>query len=374
MRRVPRYFLIVAALLLICLGIAAAMRKHAPIVMPPTLVLTQDVQTGLTATLHPLSDDVAAALPTLIGGVASPSDGGYRHEWPAFHAEARFSGAGLTLRLDDAAGRYRVNIDNNTLFLTRPGTAELRISGLSDGEHHVRLELLSESWAPAWFGGFFLPAGGRPLPIPSRARTIEFVGDSDSVGYGISSRGRNCSADEHFLTTDSSLAFPALVAKAQDADYRVIARSGITIVRHKDNMGVQHAVALPGDPAAPLAPEPPAAVIVIGLGSNDLIKPLTDAEWPGGLPGMRIALAKGIEDLARERLARSPGARLVLLAFGEYGPDLVEPFQQAQHALPRAELLILPELTRKACDWHPTPEDHATIAAQLNQLLSGEPS
>lgn len=365
-----RRLLIVAVLTFLGLALAAIWSRQPPIDMPPALVLAPDVQPGLSASLHPLSDSFVVPLSAQIGGVASPADGGWRHEWPGFHAEARFSGPGIILRLDDPAGRYRVRVDDNDLFLTRPGAVEMRIEGLTNDAHHISFEKLSESWAPAWFGGFFLPPGSQPLPPPQAERVIEFVGDSDSVGYGIASRGRVCSADEQFLTTDSSQTFPALVAKGQGADYRVIARSGITIIRGKDNMGTLQGLALPGDPKAPLAPEPTADVIVIGLGSNDLIEPLTEAEWPGGLVGLRTDLARGIEDLARARLARSPGARVVLLAFGEYGPNLIEPYQQAQAALPGAELLVLPKLARRACDWHPTTKDHAMIAAQLSRLLS----
>lgn len=374
--RLRRGWLIGATFLLLALGFGAALHEKAPVEMPPMLVLAPDVHPGLSASLHPLPRaGVEAAprpLPARIGGVASPGTpdtGGLWHEWPGFHAEARFVGSGLILRLDDAAGRYRVRVDENELTLTRPGAVELRIDGLSGGEHRVRFEKLSESWAPAWFGGFFLPTGSQPLPPPQTGRVIEVIGDSDSLGYGIASGGRSCSSDEQFLTTDASQTFPALVATKLGADYRIIARSGITIMRARYNMVEINALALPDDPGAPLAPEPAADVIVIGLGANDLIEQLTD--WPGGVNGLREALAGGVEALARARMARAPGARLVLLAFGEYGPDLIEPFRQAQAALPGAELLVLPKLARTACDWHPSLKDHAMIAEQLTRLLSG---
>lgn len=370
MIRLPRRLLIVTPplLLLLGLGLTAILPEEEPMEMPPALVLASDSRPGLSASLHPLSETSAVeALPARIGGVASPGAGGFWHEWPGFHAEARFSGPGLILRLDDAVGRYRVTIDDNVLVLTRPGAAELQIDGLAAGEHRVRFQKLSESWTPAWFGGFFLPSASRPLPPPPQSQVIEFIGDSDSVGYGIASPKQACPEDEQFLTTDSSLTFPALVAKDLGADYRVIARSGITIMRARNNMVELHGAALPDDPGAPLAPEPAADTIVIGLGSNDLIEPLAD--WPGGASGLRADLARALEDLARARLARAPGARLILLAFGEYGPDLIEPYRQAQAALPGAELLILPDLERTACDWHPSIRDHALIAAQLSDLL-----
>jgi lysophospholipase L1-like esterase len=362
-----------AMLALLGFGLAMVPSHQFPMEAPPVLAFAPENRPGLSVSLQPLPGDPAAMLPAGIGGVASPFEEGFRQEWPGFHAEARFSGPGLILRLDDGANRYRIRIDDRVLVLTRPGAAELRIGELGEGEHRVRLEKLGESGSPAWFGGFFLPPGSQPLPPPDPGHVIEFLGDSDSVGYGIASGVRTCSPEVQALTTDATRAFPALVAENLGMDYRVIARSGITLVRNPGNMGAIHALALPGDPRAPLAPQPAAEIIVIGLGSNDLAQPLTETEWPGGVAGMRTALARGVEDLARAREARSPGARLVLLAFGEYGPDLVEPYRQAQAALLRdgfhADLLVLPGLARTACHWHPSPEDHELIAAKLTDLL-----
>lgn len=368
---------------LLAAGLWAA-RAPRPVEGPlPVLVVDAGAPKALSVGFAP---DLRAAagmahLPARITGRAGLVDGAFLHQWPAFHASARFEGCCVAVALDDAENRYRLTVDDLRIALTRPGAGLVRIAGLGPGAHEIRLERLSERAEPGRFLGFLLPEGTAPLPPPARRPLIEIVGDSDSVGYGNTAPGRDCSGEAQYLATDTSLAYGPMTARALGADYRVIAASGIGLVRNlgggaENAMRDVYALAVPALPAIPPAPEVPADIIVIALGSNDFSEPPGGAEDRAARDRLREDFAAGLLDFMRARRAEAASARIVLLAFGEYGRDLVDAHRQARDAFAaagdRAELLVLPELARTGCHWHPSLNDHQIIAGMLTELLRTE--
>ena len=79
------------------------------------------------------------------------------------------------------------------------------IDGLENGSHTVRIEVLTESQAgPNEFHGFALLKSDKARPSTPRGWQIEFIGDSHTVGYGNTSKTRDCSSDEVWATTDNA--------------------------------------------------------------------------------------------------------------------------------------------------------------------------
>ena len=322
------------------------------------------------------------ALPAQIGGrvAAGATPGALLHEWPGLHAEARFQGHAVTLRLNDKVDRWRITLDGGAVEIARPGQMDLRIENLPPGPHLVRAERISEWHGPAEFDGFFLDPGATALPPPEpQARLIEFIGDSDTVGLGNTSPRRECDAEQVFAATDTSRAFPARLAQDFRAEYRVIARSGVGLLRNFGGAKPQHTMrqlyplALPSEPAAARLPERPADLLVIGLGSNDFGSDFAKGEpWQNNADLSR-AFGPALEEFARARLAENAGAKLILLAFGEYGDELTTPYRQTAEALAAdgftAELVVLPKLERSGCLWHPSLADHTMIAAMLTESI-----
>lgn len=354
---------------------AVLVARHAP---------SGDAPSGLRVHLSPgVGPDLSMhPLPARITGRASPEGAGFAHQWPAFHAEARFEGRAVALSIDDPANRYRLTVDGAEIDLTRVGAGLLRISGLGAGPHLIRLEKLSEKREIGHFGGFFLPAEATALPPPEARPLIEFIGDSDTVGYGNTAPGRECSSEAQYLATDTSRAYGPMTARALGSDYRVIAASGFGLIRNLgggNDPAIReiYGMALPGQPEAARAPEVAPEVIVIGLGSNDFaVRPDLDEDGED-LLRQRHAFAEGLLEFMRARRAEAPAARIVLLAFGEYGEDLVEAHRIAQAAFAaegdHADLLILPKLARTACHWHPSLNDHQVISEALTELLEAPP-
>ena len=101
----------------------------------------------------------------------------------------------------------------------------------------IRVDKISESPAGSGrFNGFRVPTGrGRTPPAP-QDRQIQFIGDSDTVGYGNLSPSRDCTAEEVIELTDTQDAYSPRVGQHFQADYETIARSGIGVVRNYAGM------------------------------------------------------------------------------------------------------------------------------------------
>ncbi|WP_323032806.1 lipase [Paracoccus sp. (in: a-proteobacteria)] len=352
-----------------------------PLTPVPALSLANDA--GFQANLIPPQPGLSALPAEVTGRVAAgPLAEGYRHEWPAFHASARFEGTGVILRFDDSLNRWRVTVDDKAVEISRPGQQDLRIDGLLPGPHDIRAEKISESSGPALFGGFFLDDRAKALsPSPPTPRLIEFIGNSDTVGFANTAERRDCDAGEIYAATDTSRSFGPQVAAAIDADYQIIARSGIGLLRNYGGADPEHTMdqlyplALPGDPAAPAIPQRKADILVIGLGSNVFGSELAPGERWRDKAQLRHDFGPALADFAAARMQENPGALLVLLAFGEYGPELIEAHRTASELLTARgfgnRLLILPNPKRNACLWHPSASDHKMIAQALIDELKG---
>ena len=241
--------------------------------------------------------------------------------------------------------------------------------------------MATESQAgPNRFDGFFLPPGSRALPAPSRARRIEFIGDSHTVGYGNLSTQRECSEAQVWASTDNTRAFGPRVARHYDADYRVNAISGRGVVR---NYGGGPGDTLPqawpwrlfdhgtadtgGDGWQP-------QVVVIALGTNDFSTPLRPGErWPDR-PALHADYQRSYVAFVRSLRSRYPGAHFVLWATDRAEGEIREQVERVVARLHEGgeravSFLPVAGLDMGGCHWHPSLADHARIADALVRHL-----
>jgi len=315
------------------------------------------------------------ALPVHVGGRAVAEAGGtYRFGWPAVYFEAHFWGSAISVDVASDSDFYRLLVDGRErMRLERPHGA-VTVSGLTPGEHVVRLEKLTESQTGGGrFRGFFLAGPGRRLAPPAPRPGVEFVGDSYTVGYGDASPRRSCTRAEVHDTTDSQRAFGPLAAKRLGYDYRVIAYSGFGIVRNYngnragETMPLLYPRSLPdaAEVATKAAWRP--KVIVINLGTNDFSTSLHAGEaWANG-EALHAAYRAGYVAFARRLMAEQPQARLVLMDGPSFAAD-VEAVAQAL-ASPRVRTLRFGELALDGCDFHPSLADHEKLAKLVEPLL-----
>jgi lysophospholipase L1-like esterase len=286
--------------------------------------------------------------------------------WPGVYFEGRFKGSSVTVAVDPRGEPVRLLVDGEVrATLAEPRETRFTVSGLADRAHAVRLEKLTESQSGGpRFIGFF--TNGKALPARPRARQIEFIGDSHSVGYGNTSATRECDGARVRATTDTQLAFGPLAAKALGADYRVIAYSGYGVVRNYagkmpgDSLPAIYPRIVPGESAVRPAADDRAwrpRVIVINLGTNDFSTALKPGEaWKDQAAlhaDYRARYVTFIRWLKREQ----PQARFVLMAADNFAADV-----EAVAAREKAAVLRVPALELTGCNWHPSLKDHRTMA------------
>ncbi|WP_162435189.1 SGNH/GDSL hydrolase family protein [Pseudoxanthomonas koreensis] len=319
-----------------------------------------------------------------IGGRATtaPDIAGWAWQWPGLYFETAFAGREAVFDVGPGATILHVHVDGRTAAtLVKPAPGLYRLSGLGNGPHILRIQAATENQAgPNRFGGIFLPAGSQALPPPLRARRIEFVGDSHTVGYGNLSARRECSADEVWATTDNTRAYGPLLAARYGADYRVNAISGRGIVRNYGGLAADtlplaypwllfdHSVRDNGD--RDWQPH----VVVIALGTNDFSTPLAPGERWKTREALHADYERGYVAFVQSLRQRYPDARFAIWATGAPGDEVREASSHVVDALRRAgetrvDFVPVEGLAMDGCDWHPSQADHRRIAGVLAGYL-----
>jgi lysophospholipase L1-like esterase len=324
-------------------------------------------------------------LPLNVGGrVVRESGGAMRFGWPGVYFEGRFRGTAVRLRFETPTEHMRLLVDGvEKARFQAPGAVDLTVGGLAAGEHVVRLEKLTESQSGGGrFLGFLPAAGSAALQPPRRARQIEFIGDSNSVGYGNTSPRRECSDADVHAATDTQQAFGPLAARRMDADYRILAYSGFGIVRNY--AGSSPGLSLPliyerAKPDEPASREPPdphwrPQLVVINLGSNDFSTPLRPGERWASEAALREDYRRTYGAFVRGLAVRHSRARFLLMASHAFHEDV----RQVAAALPaplraRTSILRFGDLARTGCNWHPSLADHRKLADELSAAIEAMP-
>ena len=217
------------------------------------------------------------------------------------------------------------------------------------------------------------------MAIVPRGRQIEFIGDSHTVGYGNTSKTRDCSADEVWATTDSSQSYGPRIARHYDADYQVNAISGRGIVRNYggsagDPLPVAYPFALFDRAARYESKAWTPQVIVVALGTNDFSTPLNANEkWKSRdelHADYEATYLKFVEDLR----ARNRNAFIVLWATDMAAHEIAQEAAKVAAGLQakgdaRVAFVPIEGLELTGCNWHPSLADHAAVADRLIRFI-----
>jgi lysophospholipase L1-like esterase len=311
----------------------------------------------------------------------SANGSGDRYQWPGVYFETRFEGSVVYFRTGPGDVILHALVDGEpvgTLIKPAPGT--FLIDGISNGEHRVRIEAVTESQAGSnVFRGFGLPTTANALPPLQRLRQVEFIGDSHTVGYGNTSKTRDCTSDEVWTTTDNSLAFGPQVAKHYSADYQVNAISGRGIVRnYNGSPGDSLPVAYPFelfDHATRYAgrhwhPQ----IIVIALGTNDFSTPLNAGEKWATRDDLHADYEATYVKFIESLRARNRNAFIIVWATGKADQEIPQEAAKVVAQIQargedRIAFVPIDELAMTGCHWHPSVADHDAIAGRLIRFI-----
>lgn len=324
---------------------------------------------GLEATRQPLALHV--------GGRVLLEDGVYVSQWPGTYFETAFSGREAFFRAGEGDVHLRVTVDGKAISMLRPGSGLQRIGGLSDGDHSLRIDVISEHQTAAIRFAGFLGTPARQIKVAPRARQIEFIGDSHTVGYANTSLERNCSAATVWETTDTAAGIAGLVAARYDADYQVNAISGRGVVRNYDGMDED---TLPQ--AYPFVlfdkqiwyadadwrPQ----VIIVALGTNDFSTALKPGERWASRDELTADYETAYAAFLRGLRLRAPKARI--LVWGADGSEMAAASRRVVARLSDegdTHIAFVPVvgMNLEACDWHPDLADDRVVATALQAVL-----
>lgn len=323
------------------------------------------------------------ALPAHVSGrVQSLPGGEMLRQWPGTYAETAMVGSEAYFRVGRGQVSLRVRVDDAApIPLVKPSPGLYRISLSSAvAPHRIRVDVASESQGGATsFGGFFLPSGASAATLPTRAHQIEFIGDSHTVGYGNTSPSRDCTGDQVWEFTDSSVAVPPQVAARYDADYQVNAISGRGIVRNLDGFAADvlpsaYPFVLFDKATAARDPNWRPQAIVISLGTNDFATPLHEGEKWTRREQLQADFVAAYTSFVRGLHERNPQAYVLLWAAAGNDSELATQVRQVvqrvqQSGDTRIGFVPVPNLAASGCHYHPSVADDRVIAQAITRHL-----
>ena len=170
------------------------------------------------------------------GRVLKTDDGKVRYDWVGTYFQTDFTGGKIAIKVSESGESFH-NVFIDGKFKSRiqiKGTEPYEIvlaDKLSKGTHRLCLQKSTEGeYGSTTIHSITVATNGTLKAVPARKRMIEFIGDSYSCGYGV--YGAN--EKEHFKlsTEDVNKAYDCTIARYFDADYAVIAHSGLGVCRN----------------------------------------------------------------------------------------------------------------------------------------------
>lgn len=325
-------------------------------------------------------------LPVHIGGrvlVETNAQGekAYVYSWPSVYFETAFKGDRLTIKFDDDQNYFQLIVDNSEpKIIKKPGKLDYQVQNLQAGRHLVRLEKITETQSNTGrFLGFYTSEKSKALATSKRKRSIEFIGDSFTVGYGNTSSSQECTNEDVYASTHSQLAFGPLVAKHFNADYQINASSGFGIVRNYNgtspdkNLVGLYPFTLHNNNyiyASDWQPQ----VIVIGLGTNDFSTKLSEGErWKTRAELQQDYVKKYIQ-FVKTLHTNNPKAQFILMASDQAEGEIATQVGRViatlkTDGLKKVNSIIFKGLDYKGCHWHPSVNDDKLLAELLIDYL-----
>ncbi|HZL09680.1 MAG TPA: SGNH/GDSL hydrolase family protein [Prolixibacteraceae bacterium] len=203
-----------------------------------------------------------------------------RYDWSGVYMQFSFRGTECAVRMSDTGHNYyNVIVDDQSsrTFDVKSDTTIVLASGLGTQIHRIQIYKRTEgNQGTGSFKGILISEKGEMIPwekIPSRK--IEFIGNSITCGYGTEgAKGERWKPS----TENNYQSYAPIMARAFNADYHIVAHSGMGAVRNYGDKEKVSSIAMPNlfkrvydEKELPVwdfklwKPD----VVVINLGTND---------------------------------------------------------------------------------------------------------
>ncbi len=304
--------------------------------------------------------------------------------WPLAGIEFQFSGTAAWVYVSEMTGTvyWNVSVDgSDTCFrfgISAPGWYTLA-EGLSNEAHTVLFSRSSEFSDGSALVQKLKVAGSAPVPTQPKARRMEFIGDSYTVGYA-NLQNMAPGAYKNAQNTDAWQSYAGIAARALHADANVIAWSGKGVEKnyfepgYPFDMGGTMAKQFWSADPIPVGDRPTSKwefsdympqVVVSFLGTNDYNSVLPAGSAPD-------EFYRAYYQFLCEVRAVYPSAVIIVCTKPSY--CYLEQVQDIVAALGGAECgfeyLNFTAFGASAVDNHPNVSEHAAMGEQLVQKVN----
>ena len=284
--------------------------------------------------------------------------------------QTAFTGTSITLRLQDDSFKnwFTVKLDDSLFIFpsnNKEGVYHLA-QNLANKKHTIAISRRTEWHAGnTVFHGFEIDNGEKLLPVEKPVRTIEFIGNSLTCGYG--NEGK--SNQEHFAyeTQNNDLTYGTITARAFNAAYVAVCRSGIGMYQsyggEKDFVQPKlYDEIVVGSKAVWDYKNNQPDVVLIELGANDFAKPLDSA-----------AYVNTYIQFVQKIRSQYPNAKIICAAGPDAPDDTSVKFQTHVKAVTdhfastdkQIYYFYFGKLNFNGSDFHPNIKEHEQMAGVL---------
>ncbi len=274
----------------------------------------------------------------------------------------------VVLKDDSLRNMFNVLIDDSMFVLTanKPDGTYLLAANLENRKHSLEIIRRTE-WhgGNTTFKGFNLDRGKKLFRPQLKPRLIEFIGDSYTCGYGNEGKSR----EEHFKyeTENNYLTYGALTARALEAEYITVCRSGIgiwqgyggdtafTMPKLYDQVTINSSAVWDYKAHQPQA-------VVIDLAGNDLSVSLDSAAFVNTYVNFLQRIRKNYETARIVCLAGPGNTGEEWDKWRSYIHSVVNKYEKSDSRIAYFEFSTFEP---NGSDWHPNVAEHKRMAEEL---------
>ena len=310
------------------------------------------------------------------GRVERMADGAVRYDWVGTYLQTDFTGTAISARVsEEGESYYQVFIDGKLCgklhFTGKDPHDVVLASKLKNCTHRLRLQKITEGE----FGRttiYSLTATGKGAfkAVAPKGRFIEVIGDSYTCGYG--AEGTETS---HFETKTENCdrADACRIAHYFDADYAIVAHSGMGVVRNyagkaRRTMSTRYQLLFDDhDSVTYNFDQYKPNLVIINLGTNDFSTQAAPADYVNGYVRLINTVRQHYGDVPV--LCVTPhSANIFLQAALQQLRQKVSGMKDVRVAEPMPNIVVKGHDI--GSDWHPNWKGHQKIASTLIPVVA----